>query len=580
MIGAWSAYHYQGQTCITAGRHIVARPLYDRYVEALAERAAAITVGDPTDDGVGLGPMINETQRDRAQAMLDAAVAGGRDGRRGRHRRRALLPPDGRRRRPARLRPVARGDLRPGRAGRSRSTPTRRRSRSSTTRRYGLVNGVVTRRPRRAASASPSAAARGMVHVNDSTLPGRGARAVRRPRRLRPRRPRRRRGEPRGVHRDALDQRPARPGRVPVLMPDPDVLIVGAGPSGAVAAKRLAEDGFRVTVLEQGDWPDYAKARPERADFDITATRDWTWDPNARGGKADYPIDDSESDITALMWNGVGGGTIVYAAQWQRNMPSDFRVRTLDGDRRRLAAHLRGPRALLRARRAGLRRLRRRRATPRSRPARGRRCRPSRSAPPAARSRARTTSSAGTGGRRRTRSRRARYGTAQPVRAARRLPEGVQGPREGHGRHHALAGRPAPRRRADHQGHGARDHDRARTGSPPARSTSTTRAPSTRCAPASSSSPRTAIGTPRLLLLSGGDRHPDGLANSSGMVGKRLMMHPFGTVVGLFEDDARELAGPVGPVAALARVLRDRRRRAGSCAARSGGCSRPARRSR
>ena len=65
---------------------------------------------------------------------------------------------------------------------------------------------------------------------------------------------------------------------------DPDVLIVGAGPSGAVAAKRLAEDGFRVTVLEQGDWPDYAKARPERADFDITATRDWTWDPERAAG--------------------------------------------------------------------------------------------------------------------------------------------------------------------------------------------------------------------------------------------------------------------------------------------------------
>jgi benzaldehyde dehydrogenase (NAD) len=73
MIGAWSAYHYQGQTCITAGRHIVHRSLYDRYVRALAARAAAVTVGDPTDDGVGLGPMINETQRDRALAMLDAA---------------------------------------------------------------------------------------------------------------------------------------------------------------------------------------------------------------------------------------------------------------------------------------------------------------------------------------------------------------------------------------------------------------------------------------------------------------------------------------------------------------------------
>jgi len=39
------------------------------------------------------------------------------------------------------------------------------------------------------------------------------------------------------------------------------------------------------------------------------------------------------------------------------------------------------------------------------------------------------------------------------------------------------------------------------------------------------------VGTPRLLLLSADDRHPQGLANSSGLVGKRLMMHPFGTVV-------------------------------------------------
>ena len=65
MIGAWSACHYQGQTCITAGRHLVARPLYDAYVEALAAKAAAIAVGDPASGEVGLGPMINERQRDR-----------------------------------------------------------------------------------------------------------------------------------------------------------------------------------------------------------------------------------------------------------------------------------------------------------------------------------------------------------------------------------------------------------------------------------------------------------------------------------------------------------------------------------
>jgi choline dehydrogenase-like flavoprotein len=45
------------------------------------------------------------------------------------------------------------------------------------------------------------------------------------------------------------------------------------------------------------------------------------------------------------------------------------------------------------------------------------------------------------------------------------------------------------------------------------------------------------IGTPRILLLSATSKFPNGLANSSGLVGRRLMMHPFGTVVGLFEED-------------------------------------------
>jgi choline dehydrogenase-like flavoprotein len=54
------------------------------------------------------------------------------------------------------------------------------------------------------------------------------------------------------------------------------------------------------------------------------------------------------------------------------------------------------------------------------------------------------------------------------------------------------------------------------------------------------------IGTPRLLLLSADDKHPAGLANSSGLVGKRLMMHPFGTVVGLFDEDLDSWQGVWG----------------------------------
>ncbi len=77
MIGAWSSFHYQGQTCITAGRHIVQRGIAAEYARALGARADAITVGDTFTTDVGLGPMINQAQLDRAKAMLDEAVAGG-----------------------------------------------------------------------------------------------------------------------------------------------------------------------------------------------------------------------------------------------------------------------------------------------------------------------------------------------------------------------------------------------------------------------------------------------------------------------------------------------------------------------
>ena len=43
------------------------------------------------------------------------------------------------------------------------------------------------------------------------------------------------------------------------------------------------------------------------------------------------------------------------------------------------------------------------------------------------------------------------------------------------------------------------------------------------------------VGTPRLLLNSKSSRFPDGLANSSGLVGKNLMFHPVGGVQAVFE---------------------------------------------
>ena len=54
------------------------------------------------------------------------------------------------------------------------------------------------------------------------------------------------------------------------------------------------------------------------------------------------------------------------------------------------------------------------------------------------------------------------------------------------------------------------------------------------------------IGTPRLLLNSASARFPNGLANSSGLVGKNLMLHPVLITWGIFDEEVRPWAGTLG----------------------------------
>lgn len=52
------------------------------------------------------------------------------------------------------------------------------------------------------------------------------------------------------------------------------------------------------------------------------------------------------------------------------------------------------------------------------------------------------------------------------------------------------------------------------------------------------------VGTPRLLLNSASGRFPDGLANSSGLVGKNLMLHPWPQVTGYVDEEVDGDRGP------------------------------------
>ncbi len=114
-------------------------------------------------------------------------------------------------------------------------------------------------------------------------------------------------------------------------MPDADVLVVGAGASGSVLTRRLAEAGVDVVCLEQGDWVQSHTFPGEAPEWDVLHQSRWATNPNTRRLPADYPINTDDAEIHPLMFSAVGGGTIHFAANWPRMTPSDFCVRSLDG---------------------------------------------------------------------------------------------------------------------------------------------------------------------------------------------------------------------------------------------------------
>jgi choline dehydrogenase-like flavoprotein len=118
-----------------------------------------------------------------------------------------------------------------------------------------------------------------------------------------------------------------------------DVVVVGAGFGGAAFAWRLSQQKphLKIVVMDRGGYLDRKAIPMTGAHWQRAFLGAWASSPNARiaaGGNdysADYPIDDSDSAFKPLMWNGIGGSTINWAAHFPRFHPSDFRTRSLDG---------------------------------------------------------------------------------------------------------------------------------------------------------------------------------------------------------------------------------------------------------
>ena len=111
-----------------------------------------------------------------------------------------------------------------------------------------------------------------------------------------------------------------------------DVLIIGAGASGR--RRRPATGRGRVP----GRLPRAGRlARPgglpgQQARLGAEGPQGLGDQPeHPRASPADYPIVEDDTPVSPLMYNAVGGSTIIFAGAWPRALPSDFRVRSLDG---------------------------------------------------------------------------------------------------------------------------------------------------------------------------------------------------------------------------------------------------------
>lgn len=71
---AFGKFLNAGQICMSLNRIIVERPVYEDFIKILVDKASQIKYGDPTDQDVVVGPLINNKQVGRIQELIDQSI--------------------------------------------------------------------------------------------------------------------------------------------------------------------------------------------------------------------------------------------------------------------------------------------------------------------------------------------------------------------------------------------------------------------------------------------------------------------------------------------------------------------------
>jgi succinate-semialdehyde dehydrogenase/glutarate-semialdehyde dehydrogenase len=72
-----SKYRNAGQTCVCANRILVQEGCYDAFAAKLAEAVGGLKMGDGTEEGVNVGPLITEQAANDMEAFVEDALAKG-----------------------------------------------------------------------------------------------------------------------------------------------------------------------------------------------------------------------------------------------------------------------------------------------------------------------------------------------------------------------------------------------------------------------------------------------------------------------------------------------------------------------
>ncbi len=74
---AMGAYNYSGQVCISVQRIYVDHSVYDQFLVFFKEAVAALKIGNPNEEGVAVGPIIDRSHLERIDLWVKEAVRAG-----------------------------------------------------------------------------------------------------------------------------------------------------------------------------------------------------------------------------------------------------------------------------------------------------------------------------------------------------------------------------------------------------------------------------------------------------------------------------------------------------------------------